>query len=324
MSSAKSPQVAVITDPEDAHLSFVQRHLQNPLVVIDPVAVSAGTEMSFALEGQTIVASYGGVRLDAMSGVWYRKPREIMPEQLPVSRDIINYSLSALQNHTLMILGGFGKARWVSDYYAIRRASNKALQLQVAAQLGLPTPRTIMTSDPERAREFLEAEGMCIVKAQCAYSPDYTGPLKSFLTTKINAKKPPTFDNLRLAPSIFQQHIDAVFDVRVTVVGGQVFPAIIRNKGLDENGAVRDWRMGFYQGELVIEPFEQFPAEVAERCVAHAKRLGLNFSAIDLVMDKRGRLWFLENNANGQWAFVEKETDQPIGRALAQLLEKRE
>jgi hypothetical protein len=47
----------------------------------------------------------------------------------------------------------------------------------------------------------------------------------------------------------------------------------------------------------------------------------LEFGAIDLVLDKKGEIWFLENNANGQWAFVEEATGQPIGKAMADLLQ---
>jgi len=51
-----------------------------------------------------------------------------------------------------------------------------------------------------------------------------------------------------------------------------------------------------------------------------ATSLGLTFSAIDFVVDSKGVYWFLENNPNGQWAFVEQETGQQMGKALAELL----
>jgi hypothetical protein len=39
------------------------------------------------------------------------------------------------------------------------------------------------------------------------------------------------------------------------------------------------------------------------------------------VLDKKGEIWFLEINPNGQWAFVEEVTGQPMGKALADLLQ---
>lgn len=53
------------------------------------------------------------------------------------------------------------------------------------------------------------------------------------------------------------------------------------------------------------------------QCVALVKDLGLEFGAIDFILDKKGVYWFLEINPNGQWGFVEERTNQPIGAAIA-------
>lgn len=312
-------RVVVFTDPKDAHIPFVQKYLDNPMIIFDPQLMLEGTDLSFEVKRGKAAVSYKGVSLDSVSGVWYRKPQDITLEQLRVPEELAVYSLSSIQNHQAMALSALPNALWVSDYFAIRRASSKVLQLEVAERIGFLTPRTLMTSDPDKARAFIEKEGTCVVKAQCAYSPSYTGPVKSFLTTKVTKDSPPDFTNIHLAPPIFQQYIDTVFDVRVTVIGEEVFPAIIRPRS--EDAQIRDWRIDFFEDKGPdIEAYQDFPKDVARMCVEHSKKLGLNFSAIDLVMDKKGKLWFLENNANGQWAFVEKLTGQPIGSALARLL----
>lgn len=313
-------QIVVITDREDVHVPFVQRHLDVPFTIIDPQALLEGMELSFEMEEDTLVVTYDGVRLDAVSGVWYRKPRDVMEKDLHVDPRLKTYSQSALQNHTIMVLSAFRDAVWASNYFAIRQANSKAWQIEAAKRIGMQTPRTLMTSDAARAKAFIEAEGSCIVKAQSAYSPTFQGTRESFFTTKISTQNMPDLSNLHLAPSIFQQGIDTEFDVRVTVVGDKVFPAIIRANGFDDDSAIRDWRLGHYEGELRIEPYENFPADVARMCVEHNKALGLKYGAIDFVMDKHNQLWFLENNPNGQWGFVERQTDLPIGKALAQLL----
>ena len=84
---------------------------------------------------------------------------------------------------------------------------------------------------------------------------------------------------------------------------------------------VRDWRIGTNE-ELVIKAYT-LPKTIARKCIFLTKKLGLNFGAIDLVQDKQGKAWFLEINPNGQWAFIEEKTGQPIGRAIAALLEAR-
>lgn len=122
-------------------------------------------------------------------------------------------------------------------------------------------------------------------------------------------------------PAIFQQAItDIGAELRVTVVGDKTFAAVV--DGSDTNDpTVRDWRVGYYTGNFKAEAFDELPPDLAERCVALTKRLGLQYGAIDLIIDKQGKEWFLEINPNGQWAFVEDQTSQPIGRAIADLLE---
>lgn len=50
-------------------------------------------------------------------------------------------------------------------------------------------------------------------------------------------------------------------------------------------------------------------------------RVGLRFAALDFVVAPDGEWWFLECNPNGQWAWIEDNTEMPITRALAEALE---
>jgi glutathione synthase/RimK-type ligase-like ATP-grasp enzyme len=323
MSKKPATQIIVITDRQDAHLPFVQKHLKRQMVVIDPRTLLEGAELSYQLEGDNMVVGYDGLRLDAVTGIWYRKPGEIQRQDLNVPEELKNYSLYAMQYQVAQMLSCLQHAIWVSDYYALCKANSKAWQLEAAARIGFHTPRTLITSDSAKAREFIKQEGTCIVKAHMAYSPAYKEVRKSFLTTEISARSMPNLANLHLAPSIFQQYIKTAFDVRVTVIGEKVFAAIIRTSKLNQNSKVRDWRIGHYEGEMQIEAYIDFPAEAARMCVEHTKAMGLRYGAIDLIMDTKGKLWFVENNPNGQWAFVEQATGQAMGKAMADLLSNK-
>lgn len=321
---AASPSIVVITDSIDAHLPYVQKHLSEPLFVIDPQSLAQGCELTYETQGERLIVSHDNTTLDAVRSVWYRKPVDVKGDQLPVTGPLAHYALDAIHAHTRQLLSAFADARWVSNYYAIYRANNKTYQLQMAARVGFRIPRTCITSSPEKAQAFIKtAGGTLIVKPYASYTPRSKELPKSFLATKFTAQNPPQLDNLYLAPAIFQEAIEAACDVRVTVVGEKVFAARIRNVNQPEGSMVRDWRAGYYQGELHIEPYDNFPREIASRCVAHAKELGLLYSAIDLVEDAKGNFWFLENNPNGQWAFVEEDTGLPIGKAIADLLSIR-
>ena len=59
------------------------------------------------------------------------------------------------------------------------------------------------------------------------------------------------------------------------------------------------------------------------RVAALLDSFALRFAALDFVVDPDGRWWFLECNPNGQWAWIEDETNMPITSAIADALEGR-
>jgi len=318
--SPETPTVVTITDRQDAHVPFVERHLEMDLVVIDPTTISEGTELSYSFSDNQLVVSYQGETLNNVAGVWYRKPRPLTEEMTPVGEIYKEYSLDALKRHTEVLRTQFDDAVWVSDYYNIMRASSKTLQYQTAARLGFKIPDTLLTSNATAAQQFVAEYSATVVKTLSNHYPkDESGAQRMFLTQRTNSSM--SYSGLEVAPAIFQEAIDVGAELRVTVVGDKVFPAVISDTTNDTS--VRDWRIAHFNGGLQIDAFDELPQDIAEACIAHSKLLGLNFSAIDLIIDKKGEIWFLENNPNGQWGFVEEATGQPIGQAMADLLSSR-
>ncbi|MEK7153311.1 MAG: hypothetical protein AAB834_05155 [Patescibacteria group bacterium] len=316
----RADQILVISSHNDAHIPLVQKHLRKPFVVIDSLDMLDEIELSFSLGDTAGHVRYAGQPLDNVRSVWYRKPTSLTPDHVPVPENLKSYSLCSLQRHFYMLSNSLRSALWVNDYAAMECADSKFPQLEMATELGMHVPQTLMTSDAEAAKAFIGTHKHCVVKAQSANSPSLDGLNMGFLTTRISRDSLPDLSNLHLAPAIFQEAIDPLFDVRVTVVGDQVFAAKISNKGIDKHSPILDWRIGHYRGKMRIEAFPDFPDTVARQCIDFIKLSGLLFGAIDMVMDKNGELWFLENNPNGQWGFVEICTKQPIGKALAMLL----
>lgn len=313
-------RVAVISGIEDAHIQYVERHLSVPLIILDVRKLVDGATLTYRLVDDRVVASWNGEDLRNVTGVWYRKPQPIPAQSLPVAAEFSAYCADALERHGMLLRTAFEQAMWVSDYYAMGRANQKSLQLAVAGRLGFNVPDTVITSNPDVAREFIKEHPRSVSKSLTPTYPKLKGKQQILLTTLItDDSPPPDFSNLYLAPSIFQEAIDVSYDLRVTVVGDKVFPAVM-NSGVEQTGehsGVRDNRLG----DMQLSIADDFPKDIAEKCVAHVKALNLSFGAIDLVVDNKGRYWFLENNPNGQWAFVEEATGMPIGRTLAKLLE---
>jgi glutathione synthase/RimK-type ligase-like ATP-grasp enzyme len=123
---------------------------------------------------------------------------------------------------------------------------------------------------------------------------------------------------IKACPLILQQEIAKRYDVRVTVVGDQVFAATIDSQSNQDTEV--DWRMTSTP-DLPHSTYG-LPPEVSKACVALTRSLGLRFGALDFVLDPAGQLWFLEINPNGQWAWIETRTGHPIAAAIVAELER--
>lgn len=310
--------MVAISHPSDAHLPFVEKHLSEPFIVLDQTAIIDGQSLTLDLSSkEDLRVLMGKKEIRDISGVWYRRPEPFQADILPVEPDLRQYSIAALREFGILLRTLFPDATWVSDFYAIRRAEDKVLQLTLARKIGFNVPNTIVTSDEAAARHFIHAHRSVIAKPIQAEFFVRDAKTYNFYTRKINAKTDLT--GLNLAPAIFQQALDVKLDLRITVVGNQVFAASIQENNISAGSSVRDWRIAQYRDGMTIRAYD-LPKAIATQCVTLVRNLGLKFGAIDMILDKAGKYWFLENNPNGQWAFVEEITDQPIGKALADLL----
>lgn len=196
---------------------------------------------------------------------------------------------------------------WMNPPAVDEVASRKALQLRVARELGLRTPRTLITSDPDEARRFIDAQGVgrTIFKSfSCTHQVWRE-------TRLVRPAELGLLDQVRVSPVIFQEFIAATADLRVTIVGDLIFPASIDSRGTDYEV---DFRMSL--GQARTEPCE-LPAAIEERLFALMNRLGLVYGAIDLRRTEDGDYVFLEVNTGGEFLFIEDRTGQPITEAVA-------
>ncbi|MCK4660002.1 MAG: alpha-L-glutamate ligase [Phycisphaerae bacterium] len=201
-------------------------------------------------------------------------------------------------------------AFWVNHPTRDEEASHKAYHLKVAREVGLEIPATLITNNPDRARAFVEARQPAgtIYKAFSATESCWRE------TRLLKPEELHLLDNVRFAPVIFQEYVPAALELRVSVVGQEMFAAAIHSQ---ETEYKVDYRMNMK--EAVVEPFE-VPGEVRGRLRAFMDRLGLVYGAIDMIKRPDGQFVFLEINPSGQWLFIEERTGQPITETFACLL----
>jgi hypothetical protein len=308
--------ILVISTPRDEHAQTVLVELSKlgaPAQLLDLSEFPQRLGLAMRYEGRTrrfvLGCAEGGLDLEDCGAVWWRRPQspEISSEIARSSHRMFafNESVEALQGlwHAL-------DAFWVNDPARDHVAQRKAYQLRVAQDVGLEIPATLVTNCPGAAREFVAPKGSerVIYKAFSATEEEWRE------TRILKPGEVPLLDNVRYAPVIFQEYIDADVDLRVTVVGDEIFPAAIHSQ--DTSYKV-DFRIDIASARIEAT---RLPSDVEERLRAFMKRLGLVYGAIDMRRTPDGRHVFLEINPAGQWLFVEQFSGQPITASLARLL----
>ena len=200
-------------------------------------------------------------------------------------------------------------AWWINNKDAAIRASSKLLQLRVAVNCGLRIPLTLCSNDPNEIRYFLlkhESEGV-IYKPLC--TPYWLEPenIRVFYTSQINFLGLPEDGVLQATPGIFQKEVKKKYELRVTCFGDFLMAARIESP--EKN---TDWR-STDQENLQVIPYT-LPSILEEKIRLFMRKMGLVFGCIDLIINEKEEVIFLEVNEQGQ--FLWKENYHPSFKML--------
>lgn len=178
----------------------------------------------------------------------------------------------------------------------------------------MQTPRTLITNDPAALKEFYRN---CAGRVIC--KPLYGGNVSvtteewdAIYTSLVTPEDIAHAEQVRYQAHQFQEFIDKAYELRITVVGTQVFTARI-----DAPTGNTDFRTDYPR--LVHSRYQLSPA-LEEACVNMVQELGLHYGAIDIMKSKNGIYYFLEINPAGQYHWIEYYTGLPITSALVDLL----
>ncbi|WP_244321069.1 hypothetical protein [Streptomyces melanosporofaciens] len=108
--------------------------------------------------------------------------------------------------------------------------------------------------------------------------------------------------------------MDKDYEVRLTVVAHNLFAAEI-HAGSDASRI--DFRTDY--GSLTFKPCG-VPEHIAGGVHMLTYTFGLQYVALDFLVNPQGRWYLVDVNPNGQWGFI-PDLRAPITRALADLLE---
>lgn len=251
--------------------------------------------------------------IDYFDAVWFR--RVSLPDIEIENLDDAAYIYSEIEFFYKNLWVSLNAKKWLSLPKNVYETENKILQLKLGRTLGFTIPKTLITCDKESIKDFfLECNNKIIVKP--IYSGEYvkTESLSGqIFTSLITENDLESLDDSLPFPSIYQEYVDKDREIRVTVVGNDVFAASVDSQSTEKTKI--DWR----KEPLKFKRFK-LPEDISQKCINLVKQLGLNFGAIDLIYTPNKEYVFLEINPNGQWVWIETDTQQPIADAIIQFL----
>ncbi|HXQ72085.1 MAG TPA: hypothetical protein VN844_16435 [Pyrinomonadaceae bacterium] len=276
-----------------------------------------GPTVSGDNERLTLTNEEGEFDLREVTAVWYRRLN--FGAQLPSTLDkqLRHASLGETSAAAHGMLASV-KAFRLDDVRHIRHAENKQLQLQVARELGLDTPRTLTTNDPVAVRAFARSceDGM-ITKMLSSFAIYEEGKELVVFTNAVKPEDLADLSGLNLCPATFQELLPKSLEIRVTVVGNRVMSASIDSQVSAR--AAHDWRR---DGVRMVENWQhyQLPLEVEQKILRLMDHFSLNYGAIDIILTPDGRHVFIELNPCGEFFWLERAPGLPISDAIADLL----
>ncbi len=186
---------------------------------------------------------------------------------------------------------------------AMATNGSKPYQAQFILRAGFRIPETLVTNVPEAVRGFLEKHRRIVFKSISS---------ERSIVRLLESDRLDDLDRVRHLPTQFQEFVPGD-NIRVHVVGEELFATEIRSDAVDYRYAGRDGR------DADMVPLS-LPHEIEARCRALSRALGLPLCGIDLKRTPDGRYYCFEVNPSPGYSYYQEHTGQDIAGAIVRHL----
>lgn len=257
-------------------------------------------------------------RLDDITAVWYRRAYNIgngLKEELEPK--FFGAAMGEVRN----TLFGFLES---IDAYSLgkpsvyRRLDSKEEQLKIASKIGFTIPETCITNNPDEAKKFILTHKNVIGKMQTGFAIYEDGIENVVFTNVIKEENLEELDSLVYCPMQFQKKIEKKKELRITVVGEDIYAFEVDSQQFDD--AKVDWRK---DGINLIDKWvrTELPAEVESKILELLDTYYVDYGAIDMIVSPEDEYYFIEINAAGEFFWLDNLTeDNLISKSIADVL----
>lgn len=252
--------------------------------------------------------------------IWFRR---FTADAIPtLTDDLVGSAFVRSEwDHAVRSLLSLKRVSWINRPDAVL-GLDRVSQLQLAGRVDLPIPKTIVSNDPCQVEEFVASSPAGVISKVLGdhFVEPVPGELHGIFPRRVAPADLEFLHDSYLTPSIFQEYVPHVTEVRVTVIGRDVVTAELAKTSPKDL-----WER---LGEVSVRHHD-LPAQVKYKLIRYLELARLEYGAFDLLLTEDGRYVFLEVNPIGDWAWLENKnvsvrvTDKVVSY-VANLLEEGE
>lgn len=316
----------IITNQEDIHPNPVIDHLTAlnvPFFRLNTEHLFSHYDVYYQISNDTnefcirTKDGHHSISSQQISAVWERRPCKPMTTFDPIEDEQLANLLKEEGDGFMKYLRiALHELPWIGHAVNEYKAGSKLLQKIVARKVGFNIPQTIFSNNLSDIEQFnTEKIAVKPIRAFGFEISDQENLI--FYTSLTNKDKLRDLGdmNFRNNLNFLESYIDKKYEVRTTIIGKEDYSAIIESQQFDADKGKIDWRQGYEHG-MTFKAFE-IPRNIATQCLNFLAYFDLEFGCFDFIVDKNDTYHFLECNTNGQWMWIEDETQLPISEAIA-------
>jgi len=236
----------------------------------------------------------GDINVDALqdraSLILIKSQKKLMDQLM---EEYKNFKLSVI--NTLI-----NKLKYKIEDYVLTQSINKIDILNDATKVGLKIPETIITSSKSKLTNFsIKHNNKIITKpiSDAIFLIENKHVFYTYTSKIEDLQNVPS----KFFPSLFQQMINKIFELRIFFLKNQFYSAAIFSQQ-DQKTKV-DFRNYNMEKPNRYVPF-RLPKCIERKILKLMKKLKIDSCSIDMIVDKNGDYYFLEINPVGQYGMI--------------------
>ncbi len=216
------------------------------------------------------------------------------------------------------------KIKGYNTLSSIELSRSKILQINVASKLKIEVPKTYVGNNLKELKKFIKNNNFknkLIIKPLIGLGwydkKKYYKINPQFLDLKKIKNQ-----SFKLFPVIIQEFVEKKFEYRITIVNKKFFICRIDNQKSVNSLYSLDYR----NADISEIPYEVYdlPSQLKNKLLKLMNYFKLNIAAIDIVLGKDNKFYFLEINPMFEWLWIELLTGMKISKSIANALMKKE